>query len=64
MSFRGSCFFFHKWSRWEAIAWGDLTKGKEGKIVDGFYIRQKRHCEDCGKLQLRLEKAQLSSWSS
>lgn len=48
------CFpLFHKYSKWETAEEGHKTR--EGR-VKGFYIRQVRTCERCGKTQMRIEQ--------
>ena len=41
----GSCFFGHKWSKWE-------TYNAEFKTLYG-QLKQKRYCIKCNKLQTR-----------
>lgn len=56
-----SCFWRHKWKKWEAIATGRfytqedaiLAQGEEPKLFRGSYEKQRRECEVCGKSQLR-----------
>ncbi len=46
----GSCFFGHKWTKWE------LIDRKIGKVIDGVAYEgvktvQVRYCVKCGKTQ-------------
>ena len=44
------CLLFHKWGKWRDIARGDV---KVDGNFRGWYIRQERRCNRCGKVQLR-----------
>ena len=44
----GSCFFGHKWSKWETYKADKLYFSVEYKE-----LRQKRYCIKCNKLQTR-----------
>lgn len=41
-----TCFFGHKWSKWNVIKISVIYKSKQG-YCDG----QRRQCERCGKIQ-------------
>lgn len=44
----GSCFFGHKWTKWETFsAEFEIFNGKTDKE-----FRQKRYCVKCNKLQI------------
>jgi hypothetical protein len=51
----GSCFPFHKWSKWEQYTWeGTVVQrfgAAAGKTFPMSEDRQKRKCERCGKVQ-------------
>lgn len=57
-----SCFFFHKWSKWEPyiehstkVATGILFPADiRGKPLEVTKKRQKRRCEKCDRIQDRL----------
>jgi hypothetical protein len=52
------CWLFHKWTKWEAYEWRGviypsyLSPDREPRPVSE--LRQRRHCERCGKAQDRL----------
>ena len=45
----GSCFFGHKWSKWETYN----ANYKTFTGVKYYEIRQKRYCIKCNKLETR-----------
>lgn len=47
------CWLIHRYSKWTDIAKGALESAA-GETI-GYYIRQERRCEICGKVQLRDE---------
>lgn len=44
----------HYWTRWIVTENGTISRGKDAVI--GNYIKQKRTCEKCGMIELRIEK--------
>jgi len=42
----GSCFWGHKWTRWQ-----QYTQQIKTRLGEGIETRQKRYCLKCGKMQ-------------
>lgn len=40
----------HRWSVWSVAKRGNLLNGT---LVVGSYFQQTRHCQDCGKMEMR-----------
>jgi len=61
------CFWWwdHKWAKWEILDEGQiitttvLFQEKPLGVITGRWIRQKRVCEQCQKLQLRTEATRI-----
>jgi len=46
-----SCRFgMHDYGKWKIVGEGNLT---DGGVVTGYYKRQERTCNKCGKLSMR-----------
>lgn len=48
---------FHLWEKWADMESGDISFRDNGEVrIKGSFIRQKRRCANCGKVQLRMER--------
>ena len=47
----------HVWSKWKVEKEGKITDHNEA--VQGWFIKQKRECQACGKIEIRMEKTTL-----
>lgn len=56
--------FFHRWAKWETTIKGELWSKNFDQLTGnpatpgrcGFWEKQRRECEKCGKCQLRIAK--------
>ena len=51
------CFIFHKWSKWQEYKSGNIVRVSDNSVL-GFWMVQKRKCQDCGKEELSIEKVE------
>ena len=48
-----SCFFGHKWSKWEQFSENHNLITKDGKLSPKYIVKkQKRHCLICNRVEI------------
>lgn len=50
---------WHKYSKWLDVEDGILTKDRFLERISGYFIKQERRCEKCGKVKVRIESKRI-----